>query len=60
MFAFSWQLNIKTCFENQRVNDKEQFGVTAIRICRNYQYKEDSYIEPWSNHGNWGVQICMS
>lgn len=29
MFAFHWQLNVKTCLENQRVNDKEQFVVAA-------------------------------
>ena len=30
MFAFHWQVNIKTCLENQRVNDKEYFLVVAI------------------------------
>ena len=29
MFAFPWQLNIKTRLENQRVNDEEQYGVAA-------------------------------
>ena len=45
MFAFSWPLNIKTHFQNQRVNDKKQFGVTATRICRNREV--DSHILGW-------------